>query len=139
MRATQTHFMVTVGAVIRDGSGRILLVDHAFRAGNAWGIPGGFVNCGEQPLEAIRREMREEIMLEIEGVELACVRTIPNQNQLEIIFVCRPVGVPQPDGVEIRAAAWFSVEELPHKLNAIQCLLVERALASVARDGQGSK
>lgn len=56
--------VVTVGAVIRDASGRVLLLRSA-KWSNKWGIPGGKVRRGE-PLEAaLRREVREETGLEL--------------------------------------------------------------------------
>lgn len=48
-----------VRAIIRDESGRILLVNHRYRAG--WFLPGGKVKRNEDYLSALRREIREEL------------------------------------------------------------------------------
>src|SRR5919112_769505 len=97
---TQPRFAVTAGAVISDEGGRVLLLRHVLRRGSGWGIPGGFLNAGEQPEEAVRRELREETGLELDAVELAFVRTLAHVRQVEIIFRCR-----------MRAAALEALEE----------------------------
>ena len=55
-----------VGAIVRDGRGRLLLVQrgHAPAAG-AWSVPGGRVEPGESDSEAVMREVREETGLEV--------------------------------------------------------------------------
>src|SRR5215210_2511450 len=73
---SQPRFTVTAGAVVEDERGRVLLLHHVFRKGSGWGLPGGFLMKGEQPEEAVRRELREEVELELERVELAFVRTL---------------------------------------------------------------
>src|SRR5918911_4957103 len=83
---TQPRFAVTAGAVVRDERGRVLLLRHVLRKGSGWGVPGGFLRAGEQPEEAVRREVREETGLELEAVELAFVRTIRGVRQVEVIF-----------------------------------------------------
>src|ERR1044072_5231387 len=83
---TQARFAVTAGGVISDEGGRVLLLRHVLRKGSGWGIPGGFLEAGEQPEEAVRRELREETGLELEGVELAFVRRLSHVRQVEGIF-----------------------------------------------------
>lgn len=111
-----------------DGQGRVLLLKHAFRPGSGWGIPGGFLLKGEQPDEAIRRELREEIGLEFESAELAFVRTLKKYDQVEIIFRCHPRSEAQPCSSEVKRAEWFSLDELPEGLSLDQRQLIERAL-----------
>lgn len=48
-------------ALITDGSGHLLLVLRNRPPGiNRWALPGGFVETGESPSEAARRELKEE-------------------------------------------------------------------------------
>ena len=124
----ESRFTVTVGAVITDESGRILLLEHRFRPGTGWGIPGGFIQPGEQPETAIRRELREEIGLEIDQLEIAFVRALERYNQIEIILRCFPKTTAQPRGREIVRAEWFVQDALPQSLSADQRRLIERAL-----------
>jgi len=60
----------TVSAVIRDGDGRILLARRAGEPGaGLWDLLGGFMDEGEWPEAALRRELREETGLEAEPGE----------------------------------------------------------------------
>lgn len=53
-----------VGVIFND-AGEILLVEHVFRPDFAWGLPGGWVERGEDPADAVRREIQEELNLTI--------------------------------------------------------------------------
>jgi ADP-ribose pyrophosphatase YjhB (NUDIX family) len=98
---SQARFTVTTGAVIVDDDNRVLLLKHVFRTGSGWGIPGGFMNKGEQPEAAIRREVREEIGLGLDRLELAFVRTLKQAGQVEIYFRAAPRGASEPRSIEI--------------------------------------
>ncbi|KAI9013581.1 NUDIX hydrolase [Hyaloraphidium curvatum] len=49
--------------LIVDPAGRVLLVRFEFPAGTRWATPGGGIEPGESPLDAVRRELREEVGL----------------------------------------------------------------------------
>src|SRR6266545_2800638 len=54
-------------AVVLDGDGRVLLGRRAFApSAGLWDLPGGFLDEQEDPVTALRREVREETGLEIE-------------------------------------------------------------------------
>jgi 8-oxo-dGTP diphosphatase len=136
---TQPRFTVTAGAVVCDERGRVLLLRHTLRRGSGWGIPGGFMMAGEQPEEALRREMREETGLELESVELAFARTLRHVRQVEVIFR----GAMRSDALarrtasfEIDRAAWFELDALPEGLSADQRALVRRALSGGANSAE---
>ncbi len=130
MRLAHARFTATAGAVIIDDSGRVLLLKHRFRPGSGWGIPGGFIEAGEQPEEALRRELREEIDLELDFPQVLLVRSSPRPRQIEIIFSGRPRGTPEPQGMEIKKASWFFPDALPEGLSAEQRQLIGRAFES---------
>src|ERR1051326_9359074 len=89
VRLGQTRFTVTAGALIFDEAGRILLLEHVFRPDSGWGIPGGFLGRHEQPEEGIRRELREEIGIEVEDVSLLFVRTLKRPGHVGDYFTSR--------------------------------------------------
>jgi phosphoglycolate phosphatase len=62
--------IVTVGALIYDGAGQVLMV-RTRKWSNLWGIPGGKVKYGETLEAALRREIMEETALEL--TEIRCV------------------------------------------------------------------
>lgn len=128
VRLVEPRFTVTAGAVVLDETGRVLLLEHVFRAGNGWGIPGGFLERGEQPEDALRRELREEIGLELAEAELAFVRTLKRPAQVEVIFRCRASGAMGSRSMEIKHAEWFELDRLPEGLPRDQRRIIERAL-----------
>lgn len=135
---TQARFTVTAGAVVLDDAGRVLLLQHTFRRGSGWGIPGGFVERGEQPDEAIRREMREEAGVEIDRVRLVAARTLRRPRQVELLYVARLGEGERPRAVsaEIRSAEWFAPDALPDSLPRDQRRLIARALENGRAGGQ---
>ena len=60
---TPDNPIYSVSAIIRDKDGRVLLEDHV--KNDAFTFPGGKVDPGETPEEAIRRECYEELGIEV--------------------------------------------------------------------------
>ena len=133
MRATHSRFTVTAGAIVFNDERQVLLLKHRFRAGSGWGLPGGFLEAGEQPLDALRRELREEIGMEIKDVEVFAARSFHKPQQVEVLFLCRANGSAEPQDMEIERAEWFSLNSLPEGLPKDQRLFVERAAADGAK------
>lgn len=108
----------TVGAMCRieREDGHVLLVQLAYR--NRWGVPGGLLKRGEDPATAARREVREEVGLEVELVGDPVVQVDPEPRRVDIVFVARPAPGQDPDDArptspEITAARWFAPDALP--------------------------
>ena len=133
MRLSHPRFAVTAGAIITDGDGRVLLLKHRFRPGTGWGMPGGFIEAGEQPEAALQRELREEVGLELEKIKLFTTRAFKTPQQIEIVFRARAIGNTDQLNFEIQKAAWFSPGELPKELPKDQAALIRRALGDGAK------
>ena len=55
-----------VGAVIHDAAGRLLLIRRGHDPHRGlWSLPGGRIDAGESPEQAVVREVREETGLEV--------------------------------------------------------------------------
>lgn len=127
MRLAHTRFTVTAGAVIFNDKGEVLLLKHRFRAGSGWGLPGGFMENGEQPIDALRRELHEEIGLELDDVKVFAVRSFKKPKQVEVLFRGRANAEVKSQTVEVERAEWFSIETLPEGLPRDQRVFIERA------------
>ena len=69
------EYMDVVAAIVIK-EGRILITkrkEGSFMAGR-WEFPGGKVESGEKPREALKREIKEELSLEIKINDLYCVK-----------------------------------------------------------------
>jgi len=127
MRLTHTRFTVTAGAIIFNNKGEVLLLKHRFRAGSGWGLPGGFLEKGEQPIDALRRELREEIGLEVEDAKVFAARSFKKPMQVEVLFRCRANADVKPLNMEVERAEWFALDSLPEGLPRDQRVYIERA------------
>ena len=127
MRLAHTRFTVTAGAVIFNDKREVLLLKHRFRAGSGWGLPGGFMEHGEQPVDALRRELREEIGLEVEDIEILAVRSFTKPKQVEVLFCARANAEVKTQTIEVERAEWFTLDSLPEGLPRDQRVYIERA------------
>jgi ADP-ribose pyrophosphatase YjhB (NUDIX family) len=86
--ARQARKRVSADVLVRDGQGRILLVDPVYKPD--WDLPGGMAEANEPPAEAVRRELREELGLDIAVGSLLCVDWVsphgPWDDLLSFIF-----------------------------------------------------
>jgi ADP-ribose pyrophosphatase YjhB (NUDIX family) len=126
IRLTQKKFTVSAVAVVLNEEGKILLLDHFLRPGASWALPGGFIEAGEQPEAAIKREIREETTLRLENVRLMGVRTI--NSHVEILFRAEATGKPVPNSTEINAAGWFAMDEMPSETSGVQKRIISEVL-----------
>jgi ADP-ribose pyrophosphatase YjhB (NUDIX family) len=109
--------LVAAGLLIRDGQGRVLLVNPTYKPG--WDIPGGLVEPGESPGQAAAREVVEEVGLRITPGALLVVDWAPHPatgDRLLFVFDggVRAAGDPQPvpDGDEIGEVRFWPVGRL---------------------------
>jgi len=113
-------FLPGVCGIVIDDAGRVLL--HRRADTGAWAVIGGLLDPGEEPADAVVREVREETGVEVVPERIVGVyRTprvvLPNGDQVQsvvTVFRCRPVGgearVNDDESLEVR---YFSPDELP--------------------------
>jgi ADP-ribose pyrophosphatase YjhB (NUDIX family) len=128
-----------VGAVgvIFDERGRVLLLEHVFRTDFPWGLPGGYVKRGEDPRQAVRRELEEELGAQVEvGALLASepiglVEKSTHPKHLGLAYACRFVGGECRPGREVISVEWVRPEEIRRTLSAFQAKAIALAVAAV--------
>jgi 8-oxo-dGTP diphosphatase len=103
----------TVGAfaVIFDSGVNVLLCHRTDR--DAWNLPGGRVEPGETPQEAVVREVLEEVGLHVRVERLLGVHPVPTKDDLVFTFLCVPVGGVLSTSREADRVAWFGRANLP--------------------------
>lgn len=73
------------GVVFLDDGGDVLLVEPTYKA--MWEIPGGRMEVGETPREALSRELEEELSLEVPLGRLLVVDWAPHVRDERVRFV----------------------------------------------------
>jgi 8-oxo-dGTP diphosphatase len=69
--ARQPRKRVATDVIIRDEDDRLLLVNPTYKPD--WDLPGGMAEANESPIDAARRELREELGINVEIGALLCV------------------------------------------------------------------
>lgn len=117
------HFMVGVVGIIHDDQGRILLLHHTYR-GTPWGLPTGFLEHGEQPINALAREIMEEAGLRVVLNPEPVVYTERDRPLLNIVYRGHFAGGQFEASSEVSQARWFSLDALPPMLPSQRELLM---------------
>jgi NAD+ diphosphatase len=87
----------------------------------------GFLEAGESIEDAIHREVREEVALEVHDLRYFASQSWPFPNSLMIAFTAEwKSGEIQPDPAEIADAQWFDIDALPEM--PAQNISISRAL-----------
>ena len=110
------HFPRTDPAVIMaitDPDDRLLLARSAHWPQGRFSVPAGFVEPGESLEQAVRREVGEETTIRVQDVTYRGAQPWPFPGSLMCGFTGTTTDTaPQPDGVEIAEARFFTRAEL---------------------------
>lgn len=124
-----------VSVVIADLDGRILLLRHSYGP-RVWALPGGGLKRGEDPEACARREVREEL-----GLELASIRKIAlleeelSRSAHEAhLFAANSHMRPAPDMREVIEARFFPIHSLPEPMGEV----TRRRIAAYRARGTGA-
>jgi NAD+ diphosphatase len=113
-----------VAGVVADEQGRVLVLVRGKDPGRGkWDLPGGFVDPGDTAEEALRRELREEVGLEVRCLRYLC--SYPNiyeyggvrYRTLDIGYACAALELAQakPRDSEVEAVLLLRPEEIDIK------------------------
>ena len=105
---------VVAGALF-DASGRVLIAQRppGKHMAGGWEFPGGKVEQGEEPFAALKRELHEELGIDVHEAAplIAYEHQYPHRRVLlDLWVVTRYCGEPQP--LDAPALQWVAVDEL---------------------------
>ncbi|MFF4648257.1 NUDIX domain-containing protein [Streptomyces sp. NPDC001389] len=136
--AKQARKRVAADALIRDGQGRILLVNPTYKGG--WDLPGGMAEENEPPEAAVRRELEEELGLAVGTLRFLCVDWVtphgPWDDLLGFVFdagVLEPEQIAKlsPQDEEISEHRFFELDEALKRLPDRQRARAAQALRAL--------
>lgn len=106
--STNWNWSVT-GIAIRDNT--VLLARHTYGGGKGkWIVPGGYLENGETPEEAVKREFLEETGVVVEPQDVIGIRC--SENNWYLAFRAAYVsGEARSDGDENDAVEWMDIHE----------------------------
>jgi len=110
VRAGTPNF--TVGAVcLLERDGRLLLLRQPHRPG--WSLPGGLLDRGESAAQAVQRELREEIGLEVQVGRPVTVVVDAALRRVDVLYRLRVDSeLGERVGGEATSARWMRPEEI---------------------------
>lgn len=136
MSLVQNYPEAAVGALIVNSNGEILLVK-SFKWGSKYTVPGGHIELGERSEVAVRREVKEEVGLEVEPVRILLVQEamfpadyIKHEHYIFLDYLCRATSpTVKLDGKEIQDYTWTNPNDaLRLELESFTRNLVEEYL-----------
>lgn len=123
--------LIVSACALIDRTGQVLLSRRPQGKAHAglWEFPGGKVEPGEDPGEALIRELQEELAVDTETSCLAPLAFNGEGELLLLLYVCRKYkGIPVP--VEGQELAWVQ----PDRLFEYDLVPADRPLAAAVRD-----
>jgi ADP-ribose pyrophosphatase YjhB (NUDIX family) len=111
-RLIRPLFQVFAAAVIFDTDKNILLVKSTYNRFHPWGLPGGSLEYGEHPEEAVIREVLEETHLSICIERLLLVNSW-TPDRVGLYYLCRITSGTFFPSDEVSEFAYFSLDDLP--------------------------
>jgi len=121
--------LIGAAAVILDTEGRVLLVRHSYGPNN-WELPGGKAEDNESAEETARREVLEEVGIEVEVGPLTGIYYDPNYDMHHFVFISNNVHdqKPQPSSPEIVECGFFAKDQLPRPISDFTGMRIEDAI-----------
>ena len=118
---------VAVVGLVTQGD-RVLLIRRGVDPGKGrWALPGGYMDAGEMPVEALQRELNEEVGLAVTVQQLLDIYPMAGaqgpSRGIVLAYAAVPAASPLDPELQpltcrddVTDAAWFTGEELPTDL-----------------------
>jgi 8-oxo-dGTP diphosphatase len=117
---------VGVVGVVFNEAGQVLILEHVFRTDFPWGLPGGWIERGEHPVDAVRREIGEELRLNVRVKNLLLSQQIDlvakssHPPHLGLAYYCELLSGVLTTTPEILSADWVDPDRIEQELAPFQ-------------------
>lgn len=111
----KNHVIDVVGAIVQDGNRYLVGQRPAAKSqGGLWEFMGGKIEPGETPEQALARECREELALEIENEHIigSAVHDYPEKTIRLTLIACTPKKGSVPTALEHQQIRWVTRAEM---------------------------
>ncbi len=125
-----------VAAALFDSGGRVLITDRPAgkHMAGRWEFPGGKIAAGETEPQALQRELKEELGIEVLAARpvLEITHEYPDRRvELSMWVVDRYLG--EPRGLDGQSLKWVGLEQLSHE----DILEADRPFIGALQSGAG--
>jgi len=151
LRLGEGEYMLYVLAVVEDAKGRVLITRRALDkhwAPGAWEVPGGGAGAGETSAQAVVREVREEVGLDVSGLDLTPAHSYRNDDlergdnyivdiyRFSLCFDASDVRLQHSEAIDARLATWDEVAALAVEGEFLHYERLQQARASERWDAR---
>lgn len=128
VRIKEDEFLIGLTGVILNDKNEILIVNHTYRDGKRWSLPGGYIRGREHPREGLAREIEEETGFIVAIDRELKIRTDRETARLDISLMGHYVGGKFRPSAEVSEAKFVSFADLP-LLRQSQLVLIQKVLS----------
>ena len=123
------RYHVGVGGMIINEHGQILLCEHTYRRMHSWGLPGGDLKFGEDPMAGTKREILEETGLTVQNARLLLVENSTEFHHIAMTYLCTGVSGSFVPNDEVSRIRYSDANKLPdilaeHRVTIKKCLAI---------------
>jgi ADP-ribose pyrophosphatase YjhB (NUDIX family) len=136
VRVLYNHGPIGAVAVITNAQGHVLFVHPTYRRDRNWSLPGGFTSYSERPIDTVRREVCEELGIEIDILMLLAEGT-GDYGDVAFAYaaIIRDPAAPITLSEELDGYRYFARDALPPMASPIGRLLGHALKRLDAREG----
>ena len=104
---------LVVTGVVRSGKGVLLLRRAEAPQIGQWGLPGGHIERGQDPREALVSEVRQEAGIPVTVDHLLDIYTVKAHGIVQLVFACTASSCDIRANIESLEARFFEQHDLP--------------------------